>query len=109
MKAFDITTEAHALREGQAGPVEVHGKRLALVRLEGKFYALDNACPHRGGPLAVGYLDGCRLHCPLHGWGFDVTSGACDVRPELPVATYPVEVREGRVWVRLAGEVISKQ
>lgn len=103
MKDFDITTAANGLRDGQAGPVEVSGKRLALVRLGGKFHALDNACPHRGGPLAMGYLDGCRLHCPLHGWGFDVTSGACDVRPEQPVATYPVEVRGDQVWVRLAG------
>ena len=102
MQEFDITTEANALRAGQAGPVEVHGKRFALVRLASGFYALDNACPHRGGPLAVGFLDGCRLHCPLHGWGFDVTSGACDVRPEQSVATHPVVVREGKVWLCLA-------
>ena len=104
MLAFDITTEANALRAGQVCTIEVCGRRLALVNLDGTFHALDNACPHRGGPLGVGYLDGGRLHCPLHGWGFEVATGACDVRPDQPVKTYPVEVHDGRVWVRLPAD-----
>jgi nitrite reductase/ring-hydroxylating ferredoxin subunit len=47
----------------------------ALVRLEDELYALDNHCPHNGGPLGKGTLDGQRLICPWHGWSWDVTSG----------------------------------
>lgn len=90
-----------SLTSGQCRTVEVQGRRLALVNVEGRFYALDDRCPHRGAPLGAGYVDGERLFCPLHGWEFKVTSGACVTRPDLPVRTYPVTIEGGRVWVEL--------
>lgn len=97
---YDIA-EADSLAPGRARTVEVRGRRLTLVNVDGRFHAIDDACPHRGSSLGEGFLDGCVLHCPLHGWGFDVTTGACDVRPDKPVRTHPVSVRDGKVWVEL--------
>lgn len=94
--------EVESLPPGRARTVEVRGRRFALANVEGRFYAVADRCPHRGGPLGAGYLDGCILHCPLHGWGFDVTTGACDIRPDQPVACQPVQVRDGWVWLAVA-------
>ncbi len=55
--------------------VEVGERVYALANLEGVFYALDNNCPHNGGPLARGILQGQLLVCPWHAWSWDVTSG----------------------------------
>lgn len=93
--------DVDSLRPGQARTVEVQGRRFALANVGGQFYAVSDRCPHRGGPLGAGYLEGCILHCPLHGWGFDVARGACDVRPDQPVKCHPVHVRDGRVWLEL--------
>ncbi len=76
---------------------------LALARVDGQFHALSNICPHAGGPIGDGDVDGSVVRCPLHGWGFDVHEGRCDVDPELTLPVYPVRVRAGRVEVELSG------
>jgi nitrite reductase/ring-hydroxylating ferredoxin subunit len=52
------------------------GRWYALANVDGRFHALDNNCPHNGGPLAKGAIDGPILECPWHRWRWDVTSGA---------------------------------
>lgn len=90
-----------SLPPGRCRTVEVHGRRFALCNVNGRFHAVDDACPHRGGPLGGGVLEGHHLHCPLHGWGFDVQTGACLVNPSKNIASYPVTVRDGSVWIDL--------
>ena len=63
------------------------------------FYALENACPHRGGPLGEGDLEGTEVVCPWHAWRFDVTTGASPVNPKTAVRTFPVEVAGDEVRV----------
>ena len=78
--------------------VEVDGRDVALVNLEGTFYALDNNCPHNGGPLAQGRLDAAegRVVCPWHCWVWDVRSGRAVAPPiSYSTPTYAVRV-EGR-------------
>ena len=75
-------------------------RAIALARVDGAFHALDNVCPHAGGPLGDGVLDGCQLTCPWHGWTFDVRSGACLVDETLHAGTVPVRVHEGFVYVQ---------
>lgn len=76
--------------------VEVGGKKIALFNVEGSFYAIDDTCTHRGGPLSEGSLDGKEVTCPWHGARFDVTTGAV-LGPPAPerVARYPVKI-DGR-------------
>ncbi|KCV82863.1 assimilatory nitrite reductase, small subunit [Actibacterium atlanticum] len=60
-------------------------------------YALDNACPHKQGPLAEGIVHGAKVTCPLHNWVFDLETGHAQGADEGQVATYPARVEEGRV------------
>ena len=63
------------VKEGQGKLVSINGKELALFNIKGEFFAIDNTCPHRGGPLAEGWLEENTVTCPLHGWQFDVKTG----------------------------------
>lgn len=64
--------------EGKSLVVEgKDGEEIALFKVEGQIYALNNACPHMGGPLAEGDIEDCTVTCPWHGWQFDLKTGAC--------------------------------
>ena len=76
-------------------------RTLALFNVDGTLYAVDNTCPHRGGPLGEGDLDGAIVTCPWHGWRYDVTTGTRDGNPAVRVACYPVTVEAGVAYVDL--------
>ncbi len=80
------------LPAGTGKVVEVDGRAIALFNAGGSFYAVDNTCKHRGGPLGEGALTGTSVMCPWHGWSYDVTTGACAVAPSANLQTYPVTV-----------------
>ena len=84
---------------GQGAVVEAEGKSLALFNVDGAWYAIDNTCPHRGGPLGEGDLDGRVVTCPWHAWRWDVTTGANANNPAVRVACFPVAVENGAVYV----------
>jgi nitrite reductase (NADH) small subunit len=86
---------------GEGRVVEAGGRTLALFNVEGSFYALDNTCSHRGGPLGEGELDGTVVTCPWHAWRWDVTSGANMNNPAVKMACFPVSVDGEQVWVEL--------
>ena len=71
---------------------------VAVFQVEGRLYAVGNACPHAGNPLVEGDVLGQTLACAFHGWRFDLETGAC-LLGEEPVRTYPVEERDGEIWV----------
>jgi nitrite reductase (NADH) small subunit len=81
--------------------VEMAGRVLALFNVDGTYYCIDNTCPHRGGPLGEGDLEGCVVTCPWHGWRWDVTSGANANNPAVRVACFPASVAESQVFVEL--------
>ena len=68
-------TEVDALQPGEKKGFPLQGKTIFLVNLDGEFFALDNKCPHMGGSLADGNLEGATLSCPRHGAKFDVRTG----------------------------------
>jgi nitrite reductase/ring-hydroxylating ferredoxin subunit len=82
--------------------VEAEGTRIVLVRVGNAVYACDDTCSHQGGPLSEGRLSGTRLTCAWHGWMFDVRTGDC-LMPSRGgrVASYPVRVDAGDIWVEL--------
>ena len=86
---------------GEGRVVDADGKSLALFNVGGAFYVLDNGCPHRGGPLGDGDLDGATVACPWHGWRWDVTTGANTNNPAVRVPCFPVSVQDGDVFVDL--------
>ena len=87
--------------DGQARVVEVDGRSVAVFNVAGHFYAIDNVCPHRGGPLGEGDVEGAIVVCPWHGWRWDVTTGANANNPAVKMACFPVSVDNGAVFVEL--------
>ncbi len=86
---------------GEARVVDAGGKVLALFNVDGSYFALDNDCPHRGGPLGEGDVDGTVSICPWHGWRWDVRTGANVNNPAVRVACFPVTVDQGAIFVDL--------
>ncbi|MEX0586969.1 MAG: Rieske (2Fe-2S) protein [Pirellulales bacterium] len=81
----------------------VAGDRVvALVHVGDQWHALDGVCPHQGGPLGKGSLEGTVLTCPWHGWQFDVCSGGNRISPSIVQPRFPVRVEDGGVWVDLS-------
>ena len=77
---------------GTGKVVEAGGKQIALFNVDGKFYAIDNTCKHRGGPLGEGELDGTNVICPWHGWEYDVTTGKNLDDENVRVGCYAVKL-----------------
>ena len=98
---FIAIAKIDQLSAGQPHPIHAAGKDLVLCQVGGELYVVEGVCPHLGGPLGHGTLDGRMLICPWHAWEFDCTTGEHDRNPALRVATYPVAVSEGEVLVDL--------
>ncbi len=91
--------KAEELATGSARRVEVNGLEIALYNVDGKVYATSNICPHQGGPLSDGMLEGANIVCPWHAWVFDVTTGASPVNPRARIPCFPVKVEGSDVFV----------
>ena len=89
------------ISDGTGKVVEIEGKTIAVFNCGGKFYATTNTCPHRGGPLGEGQVEGSIVTCPWHGWEIEVASGRCLTNPAAAVASYPVEVNGEDILVTL--------
>ena len=83
---------------GAVRHVKLGKREIALARVGDELFALSNVCRHAFGPLADGFLDGYTLVCPWHGWRYDVRDGSTD-HPNADVATFPVSVRGGDIFV----------
>jgi len=101
MSARVLVAAVADIPSGEGRVVDAQGKTLALFNVDGTFYALDNACPHRGGPLGEGDLEGNVAVCPWHGWRWDVTTGANANNPVVKMACFAATVEAGQVYVEL--------
>ena len=84
---------------GTGKVVEVNGKTIAVFNYEGTFYAIDNTCKHRGGPLGEGSLAGTTVTCPWHGWEYDVSTGECQMDSSIKVQKFDVRVEGDDILV----------
>lgn len=98
------------------GDIPAQGARLirtadgcvALFRThDDRVFALDDRCPHKGGPLSEGIVAGHTITCPLHNWVFDLNTGIAQGADKGAVRTFPVRVRNGRVFV--TAEMIARR
>lgn len=85
------------LMDGEVLEVMLEGEPVALCRRGDRVHAVSGTCPHAGGPLGDGELNGTELTCPYHGWSFDVVTGACLMDDELSVPLVPVTVVHGEI------------
>jgi nitrite reductase (NADH) small subunit len=96
-----LTSVSELPAEGEAREFECAGKQVCVARVNGQLSAMDNVCPHRGGPLGGGVIDEGKLICPWHGWQFDPTSGKSLHVPGAGVAIYPITTEGDDVFVEL--------
>jgi 3-phenylpropionate/trans-cinnamate dioxygenase ferredoxin component len=91
------------IKPGSAISADINGTQVAVVRTEaGQVFAIHDECSHASIPLSEGEIDGCTLECWLHGSRFDMRTGAPTGLPATePVPVYPVEIRDGVVFVSL--------
>lgn len=92
MGAFVKVCNKTDIPAGAGKTVTVNGKPVALFNVDGTFYAIDDTCIHRGGPLGEGELDGKIAICPWHGWRWDVTNGVNQLNPAISIKTYEVKL-----------------
>ncbi len=104
MQTWHKVLEPGALPEGRVTTVAAGTKTIALSNFDGRYGAVDNACPHQGGPLGEGSIETgaegkCWLRCPWHGWDFDPHTGKSPGGHGDGLPTFPVEEREDGIYV----------
>jgi len=97
--ALERVAKVSEIPPGSIKEVEIAGKPIAVANVGGAFYAINNTCLHRGGPLGQGQLEGSVVTCPWHGWQFDVTTGKAVMNPNAGVACLRAEVQGDEVYV----------
>lgn len=99
MAEFHRAAAKGEIPEGSGKTVTVAGRRVALFNLDGEYHALDDVCPHRGGSLGCGTVEGESVVCPQHEWTFDIRTG------RLPmgggVESFPVRVDGDEIFVKV--------
>ena len=99
MSTWHKAAEPGEMADGAVKEVIGGGMSIALVRHGDTYGALDNRCPHAGGPLSQGHVEDGHLVCPWHGREYRIADGQC--ANYQPVATYPVEVRADGIYVSI--------
>ncbi len=93
---------SEAPKPGEVMEAEAAGVAICLANIDGRLSALDNLCPHRGGPLGGGWLDGKAVVCPWHCWAFDTATGVAAPPEHAKVAVFPVRIEGPDLLVDLA-------
>ncbi|MEO8428227.1 MAG: non-heme iron oxygenase ferredoxin subunit [Verrucomicrobiota bacterium] len=95
-------TETKDLTDGKAAAFDVEGQRIAVFNVGGTFYAIEDTCPHEGGPLSEGQVDGGKVICPWHDAAFDLKTGEVLAPPAFEgVKSYKVVVEGNDVKIEL--------
>ncbi len=96
---MDVMAES-ALAEGEHVVVDVDGYDVAIFKLDGRLYAIEDVCTHDGAEIASGELDGDEIVCPRHGARFCIKTGQVKCAPAYEdVATFPLQVVDGRIQI----------
>jgi nitrite reductase/ring-hydroxylating ferredoxin subunit len=81
--------------------VSVAGQEILLINIKGKFFAVENECPHQGSPMNAAVIKDGTISCPRHGYRFSLENGACSDYPEYTLKVYPVTVEGDDILVDL--------
>lgn len=105
MEDFIPAVRVDEVPPGQCRAIKIEGKTVALFNVSGTFYAINNICPHEGGPLAKGNVKGHVVSCPWHDLQFDVRNGFGTDGGGYCVASYDVRVEADQVYVKVRRRV----
>lgn len=96
-----VCAESDLPVEGQVRECVTGDGTFCVARVQGQVAVLDNTCPHEGGPLGEGMIQGGRVVCPWHGWSFDVKTGAELYTPSEKAKVYESRIESGELRVVL--------
>ena len=98
--AFTKLCKTSDVQSGAGKGIEINGKAIAVFNVDGKFYAINDVCGHRGGPLSEGEIDGEVVECNFHNGAFHIPTGRVEAPPcMVPLKTYVTSVVEGKVCI----------
>ena len=100
-RAPQLACRLEELNPGEMRLLTLRGRKILLMRVDGDVYAFQNACPHKAAPLNEGCLHVGRreIICPWHRYRFDLTTGASVTNPQMIAKRFPVEIRNGEIFV----------
>lgn len=96
---FHTVARVGEITEGQGQAFEVEGRIIAVFLEAGKYYAIDDTCPHQGAPLSDGIVFDKSVTCTWHGWRFSLEDGRWLDSPRCRIGTYPVRVVDDQIQV----------
>lgn len=101
MPEFKRVADVNEVSPGQGLVVDVDGNQIAIWNVNGTYYAFQNICPHRGGPVGDGELEDNTITCPWHGFRFDLRTGICVFNPAMKLTLYEVHVEGSDIKLNL--------
>ena len=101
MSEFRTVCKVGDVTEGEGRAFEVGNKLIAVFLDQGRWYAVDDLCPHMGASLAGGYVEKGVVTCPWHAWRFRLTDGTWADYSKIKIGCYPVRVVEGDIQVQV--------
>lgn len=96
-----ICAQSELPQPGNVREFIANGRALCVANVEGTICVLDGTCPHEGGPLAEGTLEGGRIVCPWHSYAFDPCTGEADGEPSLKAEVFEAKVENGELQAKL--------
>ena len=103
-KWYSVLKDKNTLPEGRVQTVTAGHQGVCLTHYKGKFSALDNKCPHQGGPLGEGSIENGMLRCPWHGWDFDPCSGLPPGGYDDGIQTFEVKEEGDEIFIAIEEE-----
>ena len=100
MAEFHTVGKVADLDEGAGMTVAVGTKLIAVFKVDGNYFAIDDTCPHMGASLSGGYLENGIVTCPWHAWRFRLADGAWADNPRIKIGCYAVRVEGDNVQVQ---------
>ncbi len=102
MSEYQTVCKVHEVKEGEGKTISLGNQLIALFVVAGKFYAIDDVCPHMGASLSGGYLENDIVTCPWHAWRFRVTDGTWADNPRVKTGCFPVRVVGDDIQIQLS-------
>ena len=104
--AFQTVCKAGDIPEGGSKSFTVGSKYVAVFFTQGRYYAIDDQCPHAGAPLSAGHVENGIVTCSWHAWRFRLDDGAWADNPRIKIGCYAVRVEDGFVQVDVSASPV---
>ena len=98
---YIAVAQADEVLPGERKLVQVGEDSIVLFNVDGKYYAIQNSCPHQGWPLIHSHLEGMVVTCSLHNWKFNLQDGSSPLSDQIKAKVYPAKVEESRVMIEV--------